>query len=322
MYHHVDPSTPPSTSIDPARFEAHIEYLVAEGFDIWPLPRLMEHVRAGKPTSNRTVAITFDDAYISIYTRAFPILRKHGLPFTIFVATEYVNTSPGQYLSWDQLNEMKRAGATIANHTHSHTHLLRRQAGEGERTWQDRVRSEIVTAQVNLLRHTGEDHKLIAYPYGEYNDAIVAIVEDLGYTGFGQQSGAIGPNSMFSALPRFPMGGPYSGMESFMTKVDTLPMPIETVYQDPTDGDRTEPLLKLSFEGSELRLDQLVCYGPDGERMPVTQVSPLSFETSARVPSGRSRYNCTMPTGNSDRFYWFSQMWIRKLADGSWYPEP
>ena len=119
------------------------------------------------------------------------------------------------------------------------------------------------------------------------------------------------------------MGGKYSKMKSFESKAETLPLPIEEVATNPlVDGNLT-PTLTLKFTRPNLRLDQLVCYGPDGITS-LTRTSPTTFEAKSKapIPVGRSRYNCTMPVEGTSRYYWFSQMWIRKEPNGSWYPEP
>lgn len=323
QYHHVSNRTPPITSISPARFAEQMDWLASHGFQIWPLEKLVNYVRHDKPTPQHVAAITFDDAYESIYTTAFPILKKHGWPFAIFVATKYVNSGDRFYLSWSQLEEMQAAGATIGNHTYDHPHLIRRKKGESDAAWRKRITNEITHAAHMIRAHLGDAPKLFVYPYGEYDPGVVSIVEKLGYTGFGQQSGAIGPNSWFAVLPRFPMDVKYSAMHSFENKVETLPMPIDTVTTDPRVGDDLRPTLTLKFKTTNLRLNQLVCYGPDGITA-LEQTSPTTFEAKSKadIPVGRSRYNCTIPVEHSSRYYWFSQMWIRKEPDGSWYPEP
>lgn len=323
QYHHVSNDSPAITSIPPQRFAEQMNWLGSHGFEVWPLGKLVDYVRQGKPTPDHVVAITFDDAYESIFTTAYPILKQRGWPFTIFVATKYVGTSPDFYLSWAQLKEMQASGATIGNHTYDHTHLIRYHPGESTSAWRKRITGEIQRAAQMIHNHLGVSPDLFAYPYGEYDADVIAIIKQLNYTGFGQQSGAIGPNSLFAVLPRFPMGGQYSKMDSFESKVETLPLPVKPVATEPIVGNQLRPVLTLNFTSRNLRLDQLVCYGPDGITA-LKPTSPTSFEAQSKgpVPVGRSRYNCTMPVENSSRFYWFSQMWIRKEADGSWYPEP
>ncbi len=322
QYHHVDDSTPRITSTTPDEFRAHMAYLAERQFEIWPLPKLIDTVRAGEPTPERVAAITFDDAYDSIYDTAFPILQDYGWPFTVFVATEPVVLGSRGYLSWEKLKEMAEAGVTIANHTHTHAHLLRRLENETESEWLARIENELTTAQQLLEENIGPTPKLFAYTYGEYDPSVVEVVEKLGFVGFGQQSGAIGPDLQFAVLPRFPFGGIYNAIGPFRTKVNTLPMPIEPIVLDPMIKDDLTPSLTLQFTQENLRLHQLVCYTPGGGTATLERNGLTVEVTNDRpVPVGRSRYNCTMPAyGN--RFYWFSQLWIRKRDDGTWYPEP
>ena len=322
QYHHIATDTPRITSTSPDEFAAHLDFLAEAGFEIWPLQQLVDTVRAGHPTPARVASITFDDAYTSIYTTAFPMLEERGWPFTVFVATEPVETGQAGYLSWDELREMSQAGVTIANHTHSHTHLLRREAGESTGEWRTRIRGELTTAQELIEKNLGSAPPLFAYTYGEYDPDVLAIVRDLGWVGVGQQSGAIGPGLAFEVLPRFPFGGSYNDIKAFRTKAQTLPMPVKAEIITPMIEEDLTPSITLELTDTDVRRDQLVCYTPgggtaeldwNGNRVTATATSP--------VPVGRSRYNCTMPAGEG-RFYWYSQLWIRKRPDGSWYPEP
>ncbi|MDZ7829868.1 MAG: polysaccharide deacetylase family protein [Halofilum sp. (in: g-proteobacteria)] len=109
-YHHVAEDTPPSTSVTPATFQRHMDYLADNGFEVWPLPRLIETVRKGGEVPDRTVAITFDDGYRSVYREVFPRLQKRGWPFTIFITTGYLDGGDRNFVTWDQLREMEAAG--------------------------------------------------------------------------------------------------------------------------------------------------------------------------------------------------------------------
>ncbi len=323
QYHHVAEDTPPITSISPDDFAKHMHHLESASFNVIGLPELVTALQAGRTLPDKTVAITFDDAYRNILDNATPILDRHGFPYTLFVATDLVGTS-STYLSWDQLRTLQQSGVTIGNHTASHPHLLRKNDGEDTDAWLRRVTFEITKATEVLDRYLEPTPAYFAYPYGEFDSRIIELVERLGYVGLGQQSGAVGASSDLRVLPRFPFSGRYTDLENFQIKAETKPMPIiqNTINPLLADGE-TLPALTLTFSRADLPFDQLTCYGPGGGRIHIQQQGPLTFTATPQqpVPVGRSRYNCTMPAGN-DRFYWYSQLWIRKNPDGSWYPEP
>ena len=331
QYHHVSAETPVVTSITPKDFEEHIETIVLKEYNVMPLDVIVETLQDRQRLPDKTVAITFDDAYKNIFTNAYPVLKRYKLPFTVFVATNYVRENSTQFLSWTELEEMSANGAIIANHSASHTHLLRELAGESKKQRLERIKQEILIAEEVLESNLNQDktngftHKLFAYPYGEFDSDIENIIQTLGYVGFGQQSGPAGEYSNFLALPRFPLSGKYSDFESFKIKLATLPLPIKNEHRNPLlNAEESRPLLELNFLDSELDLSDLRCFGPSG-LLVVNQTTPGQASTRASIPlpAGRSRYNCTMPVAgsNPERFYWFSQLWIRKNSDSSWYSE-
>ena len=111
QYHHVSAETPAVTSISPEKFKAHIETIITQGYQVMPLTTIVDGLRKGENLPDKAVAITFDDAYKNIFTHAFPILKKYRLPFTVFVATDYIAEPSTQFLSWDELREMSINGA-------------------------------------------------------------------------------------------------------------------------------------------------------------------------------------------------------------------
>ncbi len=326
QYHHIDTTTPRITSTSPDEFRNHLAFIKQSGIEVWPLSKLVSAIQGPVPTADhpiQVVAITFDDAYHSIYETAYPILREHGFPFTVFVATEPVEAARAGFMSWEQLKEMAAHGATIANHTHTHAHLIRLHEGESTDDWLQRVEHEITTAQKLIEHHLGDAPKLFAYPYGEYSPEVLEVVERLDFVGFGQQSGALGPALNPTIYPRFPFGGAYNNLDQFKTKVMTLPLPISTTGVDPIIKDDLTPTITLNFTESDLRLSELTCYTPGGAKAVLArQDSTIRAHATTPVPVGRSRYNCTMPSRDGKRFYWYSQLWIRPQPDGSWYPEP
>ncbi len=324
QYHHISDTTPASTSTSPERFAMHLAYLEKHDFDVVPLEQLVQMVRSGQLLPDRTVAITFDDGYRSIYDTAYPMLKSRGWPFTVFVNSEPHDHRQPSFMTWEQLREISRNGGTIANHTVGHPYLLAREAGQGEEPWREWVADEITTAQSRIEAETGTTVKLLAYPFGEYNEAILEVAQSLGFAGFGQQSGPLSEHSDLRVLPRFPFGGSYGDESDFATKVNSLPMPLapgsDSIRLENGDGDilpdmvfpesGVRPILGLRFaEGFDT--SRVNCFvSGQGRTPPRAEESWVYVRAEQGLGPGRSRYNCTAPSGQPGRFFWYSQLWI------------
>lgn len=319
MYHHFGDDQYPSTNVRLDQFEAHLAYLDQAGYQVWPLSRVVEHIQQRKPFPARVVAITVDDAYLSVYTQAYPRLRARGWPFTVFVASDYIDRHYHAYMDWSQMREMHANGVTFANHSASHDYLVRRRAGESEADWHQRIRDDIQRDQRRLTEVMGEAPMLFAYPYGEFDTPLADLVAELGYVAFGQHSGAAGLGADTRALPRFPMAEKFAAMDDFRLKVASLALPVVKVEPwDPLLADTAAaPRLDVTLGESDARLKQLRCY-LSGEILDVEwltgEARRFQVQADSPLPRGRSRYNCTAPSSQPGRYYWYSHPWLRSGA--------
>lgn len=318
QYHHVSSTTPRSTSVTVDEFRQHMDYLRDNGFTVLPLQDIIKALQQHTSLPDKTVAITFDDAYISVYTAAFPLLKERGWPFTVFVPSGLIGSNARLYVNWDQLREMGTAGATLANHSVNHGYFLERSAGEDNTAWLTRIEREIVESEQKILQETGQSHKLHAYPFGEYNPAIEALVVRLGYVGLAQHSGPVNGASSFTALPRFPFSGVYAPLSSFAPKAKSLAFNVSIAEPaSPVTTDQS-PSALLDFNGT-YRLDALTCFNNDQTmQIAVVDAGNQQYRISTPVQNKgrRFRYNCTAP-GRDGRFYWFSVPWFNPaIPDG------
>ena len=103
---------------------------------------------------------------------AWPILKKFGYPFTMFIYTDYVKGGPksgGQSISWEQLAEMRDAGVDIQSHTVSHSSLNAKK-GKTDEQYQAWLKSELAGSKELLEKNLGIQVKAIAYPYGLHSE--------------------------------------------------------------------------------------------------------------------------------------------------------
>jgi poly-beta-1,6-N-acetyl-D-glucosamine N-deacetylase len=324
MYHNISDEAPKSTSVTPAMFEKHMQYLEHNGYSVQPLLSTLQHLLAGESVPERTVVITFDDAYKSVYTQAWPRLSQRGWPFSVFVTTAYISNGDNNFMSWENLRELGYYGAGIGNHSMSHPHLVRKFTNESSAHWKQRVTEEVTGAQRKLHNEIGNPIPVFAYPYGEFTAELKMLLSELGYFGLGQQSGAVAQYSDFQELPRFPMATGFDDMDDFAIKIAARPLPVTVI--SPLDhvlpAATDIPELHLFLEPGNYDAARLACYASGQGHIQVEWVDRDAGEVKVRanealVP-GRAKYNCTAPaTQDNGIYYWYSHLWMKPEADGS-----
>ena len=76
MYHRFGESNYPSTNIQLDRFKEHLEELKNPKYKVMQLSKIIEDIKAGRELPEFTVAITIDDAFISVYKEGWPYLKS------------------------------------------------------------------------------------------------------------------------------------------------------------------------------------------------------------------------------------------------------
>lgn len=306
VYHRFGESGFSSTSIGLAAFETHLQELRDGHYTVLPLPEIAAALAEQRPLPDRTVGISIDDAYLSVYREAWPRLRAAGLPFTVFVATEPLDRGLPGFMSWDNLREMVASGGvTVGNHgvSHGHMALLEPEA----------VVREITAARRRFEAELGATSVLFAYPYGEYSQSIRDAVASLGFlAAFGQHSGAAGATGDRFALPRFPLSDRYGDMERFRLVAQALPLPVADVTPDDPliGGERNPPAYGFTVAEAAGGLHNLRCFASNNE-VQLEQLGERRVEVrfAAAFPPGRARVNCTMP-GPDRRWYWLGRQFF------------
>jgi hypothetical protein len=101
-------------------------------------------------------------------------------------------------------------------------------------------------------------------------------------------------------------------MRSFILKINTLAMP-STFKRINSVVTSNSPVLELEFVEplSKLKQKQFACYAGGGTADVVWESDYLvTIKTKIPLSARRFRYNCTMPSPNKNRYYWFSKQFI------------
>ena len=224
-YHAVSESWDSELAVTPDQLERQVGLLIRRGYEP---TRFLDAVLA--PRSGRTLAITFDDAYRSVYELARPVLRGLGATASVYAPTEWIGSErpmrwPGidQWvgtpdegellpMGWPELAELAEEGWEVGSHTLSHPRLTELD--------DERLAAELEGSRSACAAGLGRPCETIAYPYGDVDDRVVAAAGAAGY-----RAGGALPHAPHAATAlRWPRVGIYrwDGPTRFRLKASPL----------------------------------------------------------------------------------------------------
>ena len=305
MYHRFDEERYPSTNTTIEQLESHIAYLQEGGFTIMALPEIIERFQSGRTVPDRTVAISIDDAYLSVYEKGWPRFQEAGFPITLFVATGPIDRNLRGYMNWDQLRELQAAGVSIGSQTNSHPHMHRISI--------EAVKNELSSSNERFIDELGLRPELFAYPYGEYNLEVIEAVKEAGFiAAFGQNSGIMHKDDLLYELPRFAFNEAYGDLERLSLAANGLPLKVTQITPADMVITQNPPFYGFTLDEDMEPKKQLRCFS---SRYGKLDVSLLGRRAEIRLPGPlegpRFRINCTMP-GKDKRWRWFGRQFLTR----------
>lgn len=173
---YYDPLTAPG-NIHASNFEKQLQWLYDNGWKTITLDELYEWIQGKRTIPPRSFVITIDDGYQSVYTVAYPIIKKFNYKANVFVVTSYM-TDPNKKANFPHMtvSEMQKATDVFTYGSHTHDlHMVKHGSSLLFYTPSDVIKQDIERSR-NLL-HTD----YFAYPYGGYDANIERIVKEAGY---------------------------------------------------------------------------------------------------------------------------------------------
>jgi peptidoglycan/xylan/chitin deacetylase (PgdA/CDA1 family) len=185
MYHVL--GTPAATALYPglfvnaADFKAQVAWLAAHGYHAVTLRQVFRYWRAAIALPPKPVVLSFDDGYLSDYTVALPVLRRHRWPGVLNLVVH--NVRPGDITAL-QVRRLIAAGWEIDAHTVTHADL----------TGLDptRLRYEVAGSRAALRRMFHQPVAFFCYPVGHYDAAVIAAVRAAGFLGATTENPGLG----------------------------------------------------------------------------------------------------------------------------------
>jgi peptidoglycan/xylan/chitin deacetylase (PgdA/CDA1 family) len=175
MYHYISAPPPDADiyrldlSVTPQNFEAQLAWLRSQGYTTITLGDLVYHLTLGRPLPDKPVVLTFDDGYRDNYENAFPLLKKYGCVGTFFLVTRPIDVGDPNYMTWDMVVEMHRAGMSMQPHGYRHYDLKGKSL--------DLLVYEIVGAKEAIEERTGESVRFFSYPAGSYDQRTIDVLQ-------------------------------------------------------------------------------------------------------------------------------------------------
>jgi peptidoglycan/xylan/chitin deacetylase (PgdA/CDA1 family) len=168
------------TTRTPQQFEQDLIFLKKHHFH----PITFEDILKSEQLPQKPIIITFDDAYQSFYTIAYPLLQQYGFKAVVYAPLNYLgrwNDWDVQYygkkymhISQDELLEVNRGGMEIGSHTFSH-HLLTKLDDNS-------LEKEIKGSKERLEDLLNEEIVSLCYPFSRFNNKVVEFTRKAGYS--------------------------------------------------------------------------------------------------------------------------------------------
>lgn len=174
--HHVGP--PPTTASADARvwyisektFESILAYIKENDYRPLFISEAIAYINEGV-LPEKSIVLTFDDGPADFYTHAWPLLKQYRMPASVSIMT---GVRGAGWLSVDQIREIHKDGS-VEFHSHTRYHAYLTRISEQE------ARDELAASKAALDELTGEGMRVVAYPFGLYNDRIIGLAKEAGY---------------------------------------------------------------------------------------------------------------------------------------------
>ena len=168
-----------------------------KGITVISMQDFLAWKRGEKNIPPRSAVVTFDDGWKSQYEVAWPIMKKYGYPFTLFIYTEGVRGGAlggGEAITWEQLADLRDNGVDIQAHSATHQdlregHTVMVIEPGGKRTkkkltgadYEKWIQNEVVGCKELLEQRLGIKVNCFAVPFGNYNEHVKELARNAGY---------------------------------------------------------------------------------------------------------------------------------------------
>ncbi len=307
MYHRFEENKYPSTNIRMNIFLQHIDAVKKNEFEFYD-PKIFNE-QFNKSKNSKKILLTIDDAFLSFYENAWPVLKKNKIPFILFVSTEPIGKQG--YMTWDQIKEIeKEKFAYIGNHSHTHEYLIKFSLDD----FKDDINKSIEIFNSNL----GYNPIFFSYPFGEYSLEQKNFIKKNFKYAFGQHSGVIDSTKDKYELPRFPINENYGKMERFNSIIKYLPLQYKNFK--PEDkyviAKNNPPSVEIEFFNNQKNIRNINCFSNEGDNwgnpnILINENNVMKISFREKFTFRRGRLNCSL--NENGNWKWFGHQFTIQI---------
>jgi peptidoglycan/xylan/chitin deacetylase (PgdA/CDA1 family) len=187
----------PDLIVDPTTFAAELQTLQSGGYHAITQAQLFDALYHGAALPPKPVIISVDDGYLDDVRTILPDLERMHMVATFFVITG--RTSEPGFVDAAQIRALDRAGMDVGDHTAHHVDLAELTPSE--------LQTETAGSRQDLEHILGHPVYFFAYPFGEYNAAVLRAVSAAGFTmAYTTQGGITESTAAPLTMPRIHVG--------------------------------------------------------------------------------------------------------------------
>ena len=168
-----------------------------QDFELWK--------RGEKSIPDKSILITIDDGWKSVYTDAFPVLKEFGYPFTVYLYTNYIDRG-GSSMTTEMIKEMMQHGCSVGSHSVSHPmpSKVRNTRRLGAEDYRKLIDTEFGKSKQILETKFGQKINTYVYPGGLYTPEMFDTAAKYGYKHlFTVKPGKVTRSTDDNVIPRY-----------------------------------------------------------------------------------------------------------------------
>ena len=221
MYHHITENPQNSSMISPKDFRDHILWLKENGYHFLSMREFYQHVYHDTVIPEKSVLITFDDGYQSVYQYAYPIALEFGIPMSFFIVLKHMQDNIGiPKVTKEQLKELNESGLFyIGNHTNNMHYYVDHKARLQLAT-KEEIKEDILDWTYGI-QYADLSLRTYTYPYGVSSPQSIEALKEMKYhLAFTTKNGVYqkGITDPF-LINRINVGGQKDHLEVFIEKI-------------------------------------------------------------------------------------------------------